>query len=84
MARKTDGEKIDELEKLVAKLNERLDNAAKELSRLLDLPTRIALLEHRVANLEKNQERWGQRIWMVLAPLIAAVVASLLTYLLKP
>ena len=39
MARKTDGEKIDELEKLAATLTERLDNVreeVKEIKRQLD------------------------------------------------
>ena len=36
MARKTDGEKIDELSVLAATLTERLDNVRKELHELLD------------------------------------------------
>ena len=35
MARKTDGEKIDELSVLAATLTERLDNVRKELHELL-------------------------------------------------
>ncbi len=83
MARKTDGEKIDELEKLVAALIERVDNLRKDVD-AADAARRITLVEHQLAELKKNQEKWGQRIWMIVAPLVAAIIGSLLTYLLKP
>ena len=42
MARKTDGEKIDELEKLVATLVERGDTSRKELAAVRDEITELA------------------------------------------
>lgn len=93
MARKTDGEKIDELDKVVAALTERLDNTVKEANNLYEAHTEtarvvndlrrefereIALLKREVEELKKGQERWGQRLWMVLAPLVAGLLGALL------
>jgi hypothetical protein len=83
MARKTVGEKVDELEKNVAAVVARLDNACNELSRLPDLRIQVAVLEQRIVQLEKSRELWGQRLWLILAPLVGAVVGSLLTFLLR-
>src|SRR5438046_2241301 len=93
MARKTDGEKIDELSGTVTTLVERFDNLRRELDTLTprvlevertlgEFKTRVALLEHQTASLNQAQEKWGQRLWLLLAPLVGAVVGSLLTYYL--
>lgn len=72
MARKTDGEKIDELDKVVAALTERLDNTVKETKNLYEdyaetahlvndlrreFEREIALLKREVEELKKGQER---------------------------
>lgn len=80
MPRKTDGEKVDELLIFVNRLEERIAYLTAEIHRLLDLPVRVAILEQRVQSLEQGWERWLQRLWMLLAPLVGAVAGSLLTY----
>ena len=80
MPRKTDGEKVDELLIFVNRLDERIEYLSGELHRLLDLPIRVALLEQRVHDMQQGWERWLQRAWMILAPLVGAVAGSLLTY----
>lgn len=79
MPRKSDGQKVDELMVNMAALTERLDNARRDLDRLFDLTIRVALLEQRLNDLQQGWERWLQRLWMLLAPLVGAVVGSLLT-----
>ena len=82
MPRKTDGVKVDELMVSVAVLLERVDSMQRELNRLSDLLIRVALLEQRLNDIQQGWERWLQRLWMLLAPLVGAVVGSLLTYYL--
>ena len=52
MSRKTDGEKIDELQILVASLVERLDNTRKEMVDRAD----FAVVEDRLNELRRNIE----------------------------
>jgi uncharacterized membrane protein YoaK (UPF0700 family) len=86
MTRKTDGEKIDELVRLAAALEEQVDGLAQQLSQhdrdLRDLKPNFAVVSDRVEELRKSQERWGQRLWMLLAPFAGAVIGSLLTFFL--
>jgi uncharacterized membrane protein YoaK (UPF0700 family) len=82
MPRKTDGVKIDELMVSVAVLLERVDSMQRELNRLSDLLIRVVLLEQRLNDIQQGWERWLQRLWMLLAPLVGAVAGSLLTYYL--
>lgn len=94
MARKTDGEKVDELERLVAALTERANNPAAEIDAIHAADTdharshadlrreserEIALLRREVEDLKKDRERWGQRLWMVLAPFAAGAAGILLS-----
>src|SRR5258708_2583198 len=94
MPRDSDGKKIDELEKLTAKMTERLDNAVKEIEAVFDAHQEtvrelaevrrehekdIVILKKEIEDLKKSQERWGQRVWMVLAPLMGAIPSTDLT-----
>lgn len=90
MARKTDGEKIDELVITVAILTERVDGLIEKMDALGDLAGRVVVLEQRMnaleqrfADLRHGREQWLHRAWMLLAPLVGAVVGSLLTYYLN-
>ena len=80
MPRKTQGERIEELGTAVTQIQERLDAAQRELNRFSDIPVRMALLEQRVHDMQQGWERWLQRAWMILAPLVGAVAGSLPTY----
>jgi hypothetical protein len=62
MARKSDGEKIDELATLAAILGERLDNTRKELQEL-----------------KKDLEESRRRLWLIVPPLLAALLSAALT-----
>ena len=64
MARKSDGEKIDELNILTAILTERLDNVHGELK---DLKSELA----------EDRRRW----WMLVPPIVAALLSAGLTAL---
>jgi hypothetical protein len=66
MARKTDGDKIDELEKLAARLVERIDNVRQEMAD----KERLAVLEERVNELKRTLEEAGRRRWSVLPSLV--------------
>jgi hypothetical protein len=64
MARKTDGEKIDELVVTVATLTERLDNVREELREL-----------------KRELDEARRRLWLIVPPLVAALVSAGLTAL---
>jgi len=68
MGRKTDGEKIDELEKVVATLAERLDNTRRELTALRD-------------DLKRGEEDAVRRRWALLPPVISAVLSGIISAL---
>jgi hypothetical protein len=59
MARKTDGEKVDELVVTVATLMERLDNTRKELQEL-----------------KRDLEESRRRLWLLIPPLVAALISA--------
>ena len=95
MARRTDGEKIDALEKVVAAMEVRISwneskRPEKARSRNLeafsnlrrDSEREIALLKRDVEEIKRGQERWGQRLWMIIAPLVAGACGVLLAYFL--
>ena len=109
MPRDSDGKKIDELDKLTAKLLERLDATNREVDRVRrsqaktagklaevhraserelaevrrEYEKEIALLKREIDELKRGQERWGQRLWMILAPLIAGMAGIFLAHYLK-
>jgi hypothetical protein len=62
MARKTDGEKLDELIPVVATLQARLDHLQKELDEL-----------------KTSLEEARRRLWLIVPPLLAALLSAGLT-----
>ncbi len=69
MARKTDGEKIDELEKLVATLLERLDNARDEIK------------EIKKTMEEASRRRWAF-LPPVLSAIGASILTGIISFLI--
>jgi hypothetical protein len=59
MARKSDGEKIDELQQIVSTLVERLDNVRREM---IDRE-RVAPIEERLNEFKRTIEEAGRRRW---------------------
>jgi hypothetical protein len=77
MPRKTDGEKIHELEKLVATLSERIDTARNEM---ID-GERFAVLEERMKSLQESVSNASTKRSAVLTGLGIAIVTVILTLL---
>ncbi len=89
MGRKSDGEKIDELEKLVATLVERLDNVHNELQGIREdqdktvevlnnLKTNFAVIDERLGELKKGVEEAGRRRWAIVPSVIGATIGAVL------
>jgi hypothetical protein len=68
MARKSDGEKIDELGILTAMLTERVDNVRQELRELKK-------------QLEEDKRRWWLLVPPIVAALLSSGLTALVTYL---
>ena len=83
MARKSDGEKIDELQQLVTTLKVSIDNIHSEIQTLAELRMKVAVLEERLNELKRAGEESGRKLWAMLPPLVAIVVGSLLTLLIQ-
>jgi hypothetical protein len=81
MPRKTDGEKVDELEKSVAILIERVDTVREQIKLLADLTTKTALLEQHVSDMKKGHETRGNRIWSLMPPLLAGAIGGAIALL---
>jgi hypothetical protein len=64
MARKSDGEKLDDLMILAATLTERLDNVRRELKEL-----------------KQQLEEASRRMWLLVPPIVAALLSAGLTAL---
>ena len=83
---KTQGEKIDELTKLVAILSERMDNLIPEVNDsrglIRDLITRVAVLEQKVEDLRTGRQELVRRLWMIFAPLVSGFLGALILYFL--
>ena len=62
MARKSDGEKLDELVPIVAVLEERLENTRGDLKKL-----------------QRELEESRRRLWLIVPPLLAALLSAGLT-----
>jgi spore coat protein CotH len=79
MPRKTDGEKIDELEKTVAALVERVDNVREAM---ID-KERLAVIEERLNELKKGIEEAGRRQWAIVPPIVGGLVGAILALLIQ-
>jgi hypothetical protein len=51
-----------------------------EVGALTGLPLQVALLQQRVDDMREGWKTWAQRLWMILGPLLGAVVGASLTY----
>jgi hypothetical protein len=79
MARKSDGEKIDELEKLAATLVERVDYVRTEM---IDRE-RFAVIEDRINELKRSVEEASRRRWSIVPSVLGGVVGFVLTPLAR-
>jgi hypothetical protein len=79
MARKTDGEKIDELEKLISTLVERVDNVRNVM---LDRE-RFAIVEERLNQLKKDIDAAANRKWSLGSAILGGAVGTILAFLLQ-
>jgi hypothetical protein len=64
----------------VAILKERLDRTQAETEGLDELTLKVALLEQRVNDMREGWQRWAQRAWMILGPLISGVIGAAIVY----
>jgi hypothetical protein len=79
LARKTDGEKIDELTIITATLTERHNAVRKELDGLAGLAIKVAFLEQQCNDLRNRAEESSRRRWSLLPALISAVLGGIIT-----
>ncbi len=77
MTRKTDGEKIDELEKLVATLLKRADTARREMIDRAD----FAVVKERLDKLDKKVDEARSRRWSFWSSLAGLLVGAILNFL---
>lgn len=71
-------------------LKERAEALRGETQPLRDITKQIAVIEHRLAEMIKTKELWGQRGWMVLTiclsasfSFLAVILGALLTFYLN-
>ncbi len=83
MAKPTHDEIIRELSREVAILKEQMQTVRGQTAALPDLTIRLALLEQQVQTARQGWERWAQRVWMILAPIVGGAAGALLTYYLN-
>ena len=85
-------EKINELSRSVATLSERVQYVSKQVDTvtskqddmikdLTGFASRLAVVEHQVAELRKASEEGGRRLWSLLPALLGAIVGSIITLL---
>jgi len=74
MPGRTQGDKIDELEKLVATLVERVDSVRREMTD----GKKFAVVEDRVNEIKRNIEETGRRRWSVIPAVLGAIVGAVL------
>jgi cell division protein FtsB len=79
----TNTDLIRELTKDVTILKEQVQALRGETAPLREITTKIAVIEHHIAELKKGKETLAARAWMILAPLIAGIAGVLLTHYLK-
>lgn len=77
-----------ELEKSSAIVTEKINELKLVKESLVELKTENALLKEHVGQLKKWQDEekkrqadWGQRLWLLVPPVVASVLSSFLTYL---
>ncbi|HEY7154616.1 MAG TPA: hypothetical protein VH575_11705 [Gemmataceae bacterium] len=68
MARKSDGEKIDELMITVATLEERINR----------IDDKVQGLKHEIQELKQDLRESRQRLWLLVPPLVAAFLSAAL------
>ena len=83
MPRPTHDELIRDLIRDVTVLKEQMAMVRREIAVVPELLLKVALLEKQVADMRQDRERWMQRLWMVLGPLVGGAIGALLTYLLN-
>jgi hypothetical protein len=79
MARKTDGEKIDELVTVAAVLTERLSAVREEIEDLPGLITRVALLEQQFNDLRNRAEETSRWRWSLVPAIVGAILGGIMT-----
>jgi hypothetical protein len=79
MAGQTQGDKIAELEKLVATLVERVDNLRREK---VDAAAFVRV-EERLEQLRKDIDKASGKLWSFVQMVAAAVLGSALTFLVQ-
>ena len=68
-------------------LKERVEALRSETEPLREITKQIAVIEHKLSEITKTKELWGQRGWMVLTiclsaffSFLAVILGALLTY----
>lgn len=81
---------IQALQIEVNTLKERVEALRGETGPVRDITNQIAVIEHKLSELTKTKELWGQRGWMVLTiclsaffSLLAMMLGVLLTFFLN-
>ena len=71
-------------------LKERVDALPGETQPIRDITKQIAVIEHKLAEMTKTRELWGQRGWMILTiclsalfSFLAVILGALVTYYLN-
>ncbi len=77
MPRKADGEKIDELEKIISTLIERVDNVRQEK---VD-KERFAVIEERLNEFKKTIEEASRRRSLFWPTIVGVLIGSVLSFL---
>jgi FtsZ-binding cell division protein ZapB len=93
MAGKTPTEKIHDLDILVATHKAQLVALQGQVNGIeavqntlsdsvVDVKTKLALLDRQLVDLKQGKEEWGRRLWAVVGPILGALVGGLVGYLL--
>jgi hypothetical protein len=89
VATKTE-EIIQALEIELTILKERVETLRADTQPIRDIAKQIAVLEHKLAEMTKTKELWGQRGWMILTiclsalfSFLAVILGALLTHYLN-
>jgi hypothetical protein len=71
-------------------LKERVEALRVETQPIRDITNQIAVIEHKLAEMTKTKEIWGQRGWMILKIILSAlfsflgvILGALVTHYLK-